>query len=231
MVNQRFEPAKPTEVLIAALNEEEGIGATISELSNNVSFHRILVVDGRSNDRTIEIAMSCGAETISQDGIGKGDAISKALKCLGMDTEYVVLTDADFTYPVDALPEMIRILEEAPQVGMVCGNRFNERPEKKASGGWFYYGNKLLAFAHNFFNGVDLKDPLTGLRVIRAGILRNFNLKSDGFDVEVELNSRVTKEGFHIQEIPIKYRERLGQKKLRVRDGATIFKRILLEAI
>jgi hypothetical protein len=93
----------------------------------------------------------------------------------------------------------------------------------------FYVGNRLIAFTHNLLNGVSLADPLTGLRVVRAGILRNWKVKSKGFDVEVELNHHVEREGFGIVEIPINYRERLGEKKLKARHGATIVKRIILE--
>jgi hypothetical protein len=56
-------------------------------------------------------------------------------------------------------------------------------------------------------------------------------IKSKSFDIEVELNSQVAKQGFEITEIPIGYRERLGEKKLKVKDGATILKRILLESV
>ncbi len=112
---------------------------------------------------------------------------------------------------------------------MVCGNRFTEDLEAKALHDVFYLGNRLIAFAHNFLNGVQLEDPLTGLRVVRAEILRNWKVKSKGFDIEVELNHRVEREGFGIIEVPIKYRERLGEKKLGVRHGTEILKRILLE--
>ena len=74
-----------------------------------------------------------------------------------------------------------------------------------------------------------MADPLTGLRVVRAEILRNWKVKSKGFDIEVELNHRVEREGFGIVEIPIQYRERLGEKKLRVRHGAEILRRMILE--
>jgi hypothetical protein len=46
----------------------------------------------------------------------------------------------------------------------------------------------------------------------------------------VELNHHVVREGFGIVEVPIKYRERLGEKKLGARHGAEILKRIMLEA-
>jgi dolichol-phosphate mannosyltransferase len=164
-----------------------------------------------------------------QDGVGKGNAIAKALKLTNPDTDYVVLTDADFTYPAKHVPEMIKILEQNPEVGMVCGNRFNSQLDKKALINRFYLGNKLLAYSHNILNGIALHDPLTGLRVIRAEILRNLNLKSNGFDIEVELNSIVQKKGYKTVEVPIQYPQRLGEKKLKMKHGAMIFKRIMTE--
>jgi glycosyltransferase involved in cell wall biosynthesis len=231
MFGQRYEPAQPTNVFIAALNEEEGIGATISELSENLYAKRILVIDGHSQDRTVEVAKDQGAEIFLQDGKGKGDALAKAVQCMAPDVEYVVITDADYTYPTERVPEMIQILENNPRVGMVCGNRFSKEVEGSGFQGRFTFGNRLLSFAHSFFNGIDLQDPLTGLRVIRADILRNWNIKSKGFDIEVEMNHQVEKQKFHTVEIPVGYRDRLGEKKLKMRHGATIFKRILFESL
>jgi len=218
-----------TQVIIAAINEEPGIGLTITELSENLHSYPVLVVDGNSRDRTVEIAKDCGANIVLQDGVGKGDAISKGLKCLNHSADYVVLTDADYTYPAEYIPEMIEILERNPHVGMVCGNRFSKQTDEGTMHSSFYFGNKLLASAHNLLNGVTLNDPLTGLRVIRADILRNWTVRSRGFDVEVELNHHVERQGFEIVEVPIKYRTRVGEKKLKMKHGATILKRILLE--
>jgi dolichol-phosphate hexosyltransferase len=219
------------QVVIAALNEEEGIGSTIVELSANLLYPRVIVVDGYSHDRTVESAKDQGAEVYFQKGKGKGDAIASALKYLDDDIKYVVLTDADYTYPAGSIPEMIDIMEEDPNVGMVCGNRFNTHAQKGAWPSFFTLGNKLLAFAHSSLNDVLLKDPLTGLRVIRTEILKSTTLKSKGFDIEVELNSQITSKGFKTVEVPIKYRTRLGEKKLKAKDGFSILKRILAETI
>ncbi len=227
--SQRYEPTQPTNIFIAALNEEEGVGPTISELLENVNATRILLIDGHSHDRTVEIAKDQGAEIFFQDGKGKGDALAKAVQCMDADVKYVVITDADFTYPAESVPEMIQILDKMPTVGMVCGNRFFRQTEGNAFQGRFTFGNKLLAFAHSFLNGIDLQDPLTGLRVIRADILRKWDIKSKGFDIEVEMNHQVGKQGFETIEIPIEYRERVGEKKLKMKHGATILKRILFE--
>ena len=215
--------------IIAALNEEEGVGLTIAELRQYLEKPWVLVVDGKSRDRTVEIAKNLDADVVFQEGKGKGDAMAYAIKQVNADVDYVVFTDADYTYPAEHIPRMIRILEENPKVGMVCGNRFNTHFHLEAMHNMFYFGNRLLAFTHNMLNGVALRDPLTGLRVVRWKILKNWTPKSKGFDVEVELNHHVERQGYGIVEIPIPYRPRLGEKKLKLQHGAAILKRILLE--
>ena len=217
------------QLVIAALNEAPGIGLTIAEMKDTLGEIPILVVDGNSSDRTAEIAKNLGAKVIYQDGMGKGDALTKALENADHNVKYIILTDADYTYPAEYVPEMIKVLEENPLVGMVCGNRLNGDVDKKALHSVFHMGNKMLAWAHKMLNGVPLQDPLTGLRVIRAEVLQGWLMKSKGFDIEVELNHLVERRGFMIREIPISYRARLGEKKLKVKDGVTILKRILLE--
>jgi glycosyltransferase involved in cell wall biosynthesis len=226
-----YEKSCSVQLVVAALNEEQGIGPTLTEFLDNVDATHVLVVDGYSQDRTVEIAKNLGAEIAFQDGVGKGNAISKALTHIDLNVKYVVLTDADYTYPSECVPEMIKILERNPQVGMVCGNRFSGDIDPKAVRSSFYFGNKLLAFAHNLFNGVSLHDPLTGLRVIRTEIIRDWTVKSQGFDIEVELNRMIERKGYTTVEVPIRYRQRLGEKKLKLRHGATILKRILQEAM
>jgi glycosyltransferase involved in cell wall biosynthesis len=221
----------PVLAIVAALDEEEGIGLTIAELRRYLEKPRILVVDGNSSDHTVEIAKNMDVEVMLQEGRGKGRAIAQAMKEVDAKADYVVFIDADFTYPAEFLPGMIEILEENPSVGMVCGNRFNSHFYLKDMPDVFYAGNRLLAFTHNMMNGVKLRDPLTGLRVIRGKILRNWKPRSEGFDVEVELNHHVERQGCGIMEISIPYRPRLGEKKLKLRHGFTILKRIMLETM
>jgi len=172
-----------------------------------------------------------GADVVYQKGKGKGDAIAFGLSQLTGEFDYVVFTDADYTYPAVYVPKMIRILAENPQVGMVCGNRFNSHMNPAAMRDAFYVGNRAIAFTHNMLNGVALRDPLTGLRVVRGNVLRNWAPKSAGFDIEVELNHHVERRGYNIAEIEIPYRRRVGEKKLKLWHGVTILKRILTEGL
>jgi hypothetical protein len=65
---------------------------------------------------------------------------------------------------------------------------------------------------------------------LRWEILKGWTPKSKGFDIEVELNHRVERQGFGIREIDIPYRPRLGEKKLKLRHGLSIAGRIVLES-
>jgi len=219
-------------VVIATLNEEEGIGPTIDELQRTITNPYLVVVDGNSVDRTIEIAKNMGADVMLQEGIGKGDAMFQGFQNIGSKVPYVVFTDADYTYPAEYVPKMVEILEQNPDVGMVIGNRFRgEHNNSKTVMNPFYLGNKMLAFAQLVLNGVKLDDPLSGLRIVRSELLDGWKPKSKGFDVEAEMNAVISRSGYRIVEIPIDYRIRLGEKKLKLRDGMGIMKRILSESV
>ena len=221
----------PLGIVIAAYNEEEGIAPTICELKEVLNNPYLIVVDGKSSDRTLELAKDLGAEVITQRGKGKGDAISEGLNHLNGDTQYVIFTDADYTYPAKHLKEMINILDLNPKVGMVLGDRFSRIYESESDRNQFYIGNRILGFVTRVMNGVKLNDPFTGLRIIRYELLKGWKPKSEGFDIEAEINHHIESSGYRLIEVPIRYRKRLGKKKLGFRHGLKILRRIVIESL
>jgi glycosyltransferase involved in cell wall biosynthesis len=218
-------------VVIAAYNEEQGITPTLFELKEELNQPHLLVVDGKSSDKTLEFAKDLGAEVLLQERKGKGDAISVGLSHIDKDTTYVIFIDADYSYPAKYLKEMINILDEDSLVGMVLGNRFNKIYRKESSKDQFYIGNKILGFVQRVINGVKLNDPFTGLRIIRFQLLSGWLPKSADFDIEAELNSYINQSGYKIVEIPIIYRKRIGTKKLSFKHGFKILRRIIIESL
>jgi len=217
-------------VVVAALNEEKGIGPTLEELQGVLTDSRMVVVDGNSFDKTVEIAKNFGVDVVLQPGTGKGDAMAHGLRQLSPHVRYVVFTDADFTYPAEYVPKMVEVLEHSPEVGMVIGDRFGGLQNlDKSFVNIFSIGNRLIAIVQYFVNRIRLNDPLSGLRVIRADLLNCWTPKSKGFDIEAEINSIIERSGYSIAEIPIDYRKRLGKKKLNLWDGLRILVRIMIE--
>ena len=114
-------------MLLAALNEEHGIGSTVKDLKRFLGDPVFLVIDGRSVDKTVKIAKNFGVTILKQLGNGKCNAITQGIECKNFSGKYAIIIDADFTYPAKFIPYMVKILDKRPQVGMVCGNRFNDK--------------------------------------------------------------------------------------------------------
>ena len=217
-------------VVLPALNESDGVGLTIKDALHSLLGSRVLVVDGRSIDGTNMVASGCGATVLAQSGQGKGAAIRESLEYLKRSSQkpsWLVLCDADHTYPLESSPQMLDLIARDPSIGMVIGNRFSQFKPRDYLRDRYVFGNLLLRRMHRLLNGAKLQDPLSGLRVVRFEAVEGLQLDSDGFDFETELNIRMLSKGWRIYEVPIKRRERIGKKKLRVRDGFAILARMM----
>lgn len=218
-----------TVVIVPAYREVNGVPRVIEELRQTLD-PVVLVVNRPAGDRTALVARRVGAIVVDQAGRGKGDAVR-----VGLDyvrdylprTRFIGMVDADCTYPTGPMSAMRRILETQPSVGMVVGQRDNWKNNGVKSEA-FAIGNRLLGSLHKVINHVPLEDPLSGLRMFRAEAVDRWRPKSKGFDIECELNAYVQNvQGLGISEIPIHYRARVGEKKLRFRHGVQILSRMV----
>ncbi len=205
-------------ILIPTLNEERSIGEVV-EGFKRLGFENILVIDGHSTDRTVEIAKSKGARVVFQSGRGKGQAIIEAFRLI--DNEVVVMVDGDGTY----LPEDVKKLLDPIERGVadhVVGNRFANF-EKGAFTRLNLIGNKILNFLFRVMYGVELRDILSGYRALTRDVYKSVELSKEGFEIETELTVETIAKGFRIVEVPITYRKRAGRTKLKpFRDGIRI---------
>ncbi|AEA46155.1 S-layer glycoprotein N-glycosyltransferase AglJ [Archaeoglobus veneficus] len=205
-------------ILIPTLNEEGNIGYVIEGFLRQ-GFTNVFVIDGRSTDRTREIAERMGAKVVIQTGKGKGQAIREAFEMI--DSDVVVIVDGDGSY----MPEEVNRLLEPIRRGIadhVVGNRFANF-EKGAFTRLNLFGNKVLNFFFRLVYGVELHDILSGYRALTKEVYKNVELRKPGFEVETELTVETIAKGFRILEVPITYRKRGGKTKLHpLKDGFKI---------
>ncbi len=215
-------------MVIPAYNEALGVGSVIDDLRRDFT-QKILVVTRPSTDGTEEAARQHGAEVIQQPGRGKGDAIRAALQYISQHYPSVLvvgLIDADCTYATAQLPLMRSVLMSHPSIGMVVGARstFRNNGVRSLS---YALGNHTLARLHSWLNSVSMRDPLSGLRLIRVEALYRWTPRAAGFDIECEINHHVQNDaGLEVAEIPVEYRQRVGRKKLGIVHGFRILARI-----
>ena len=85
------------DVIIPALNEQETIGQIVREFRKHPRIREVnVMVDGETTDDTYSVALNAGAVVYRLLGVtGKGQLIRWGLTTIV--TEYVVLSDADYT--------------------------------------------------------------------------------------------------------------------------------------
>ncbi len=198
-------------VVLPTLNEERAIGSVIERLLSE-GYKNILVVDGYSKDRTVEIAREKGARVVYQKGRGKAGAIRTAIELV--DTPYMLVMDADLTYDPKDIERLLKYEGYDEVIGF--------RRDRKNIPLLHRIGNRLISMTISLLMGQRISDPCSGMYLLRTEMAKRMELISEGFDIEAEIVSWMLAHG-KVAEVPISYGKREGERKLRsFRDGLRI---------
>jgi len=205
-------------VIIPTMNEERGIGLVINEIKNALDGKRayeIIVVDTDSRDLTRDIAAGHGAVVVDEPRRGYGRAYKTGFdKATG---EIIATLDADMTYPAAEIPKLADLLEEK-SLDFITTNRFAGM-ERGAMPAKHRFGNWVLSTTARILFRVKIRDSQSGMWVFRKDALANLELVSDGMSMSEELKIEAFRK-LKAAEVPITYKPRIGEAKLRSwKDG------------
>jgi len=226
-------PTRSLAVLIPALNEEAGIGTVLRGLPTcalaraGIETHAI-VLDGHSTDRTRELATAMGATVVTQRRAGKGSALREVIPELAHN--YAVMIDADGSYPTEAIPQLVRLLEAGCEV--VSGSRLSGPIAPGAMTEFHRLGNRMLTWLANLlYPSARTTDVCTGLWAFHLDVLQRLRLTADRFDFEADLYTEAALRGLRHAEIPIRYARRAGAAKLSWLDSLRIARTLLMKRL
>jgi hypothetical protein len=212
-----------TTVVLPAYNEGAALPHVLTELGEYLDHtYEVLVVDDGSTDDTADVAERYPVRLVQHpSNRGKGVAIRTGIA--EAQGENVVIMDADATYPVPAIKEMVDLLDDNDLVRGIRESEPESMPVVNRLGNWFF--NKLLSLSH----GLEGADHLTGLYAIRRSAAVRLGTEAQGFDIETEIGIKAKARGLREAEIPISYLPRVGEKKLSPwRDGMRILGRVIV---
>jgi glycosyltransferase involved in cell wall biosynthesis len=202
-------------VVIPCLNEEEAVGAVVDQAWEGISASgrpgEVIVVDNRSTDRSAEVAADHGAIVVREERPGYGSAYLAGLAVARGD--YIVMGDADETYPIrDLAPFVARL---AAGDDLVMGSRFEGTIHGEAMP-WLnrHVGNPILTGLLNVLFGVKISDAPCGMRAVRRDALETLDLHSTGMEFASEMVFKAFRRKLRVSEIPIDYYPRVGESKL-----------------
>ena len=200
-------------VVIPTLNEAATIGAVVN--SARAFCAEVLVIDGASDDGTIEAARAAGARVEVFAPRGKGRALRRALQLVRQPI--TVFIDADGSHDANDIPSLVAPLLEK-RADMVVGSRWAGGSDELHGdmNKWLRRnGSLLLTTLVNLRFGADLSDIQNGFRAVDTRLARDIGLREDGFTIEQEMVMKFLAGNFRVCNVPShEYARRGGRAKL-----------------
>ncbi len=222
MIEDVGEPARGAKeravtVVIPAYNEGPHVAAQVRAVAETLRTTgwewELIVVDDGSSDRTAEEASAAGARVLRKlRNEGYGAALKTGIAAAKYG--WILITDADGTYPTAAIPQM---LERAARNEMVVGARIGKNvhiPLVRRPAKW------VLTKLASYLAGLRIPDLNSGLRLMRKPLVQRYeHLLPQGFSFTTTITLCSACNGHPMEFIAIDYAKRLGDSKIRPRHA------------
>jgi dolichol-phosphate mannosyltransferase len=219
-------------VCLPTYNERENLEPMLRALGEVLGADdRVLVIDDNSPDGTGELADRLAGELGFVDVLhrprkeGLGPAYLAGFRhALDAGAELVVEIDCDFSHDPADVP---RLVAAAADADLALGSRY------VAGGGIENWGliRRAISAGGSIYArlvlGVPVRDLTGGFKCFRRAVLEAIPLErvhSRGYAFQIELTYRALRKGFRVQEVPIRFADR-------VVGGSKMSRGIVLEAI
>jgi len=189
----------PSTVLVAARDEEERIGATVTELLRLFPAAHVVVADDGSRDATAAVAEAAGAHVVRLPRRGKGQALTLAER--EAPPGLLLLCDADLRGDPSPLAEA---------EGDVVVAAFARR-----RGGGFGLAKGLAREVIRLAAGFDAQEPLSGQRALSPRARAACFPVAAGFGVETRLTVDAVRAGLAVLELELDLEHRATGRDLR----------------
>jgi glycosyltransferase involved in cell wall biosynthesis len=219
---------EPVSIIIPAFNEHVSVGGVVQDVLHVLYENRIegevIVVDDGSKDGTGDVARRAGARVMRhRSNRGYGSTLKTGI--MAASHNLILITDADGTYPVKYIPELLQGLDEAD---MVVGARMGKNvaiPLVRRPAKWVL--NKLA----NYVTGRRIPDLNSGLRAFRKNIARQyFAVLPDQFSFTTTITLAMHCDNYAVRYVPVDYLPRKGKSKIVPWDAASFAVLILRTA-
>ena len=227
-------------IIIPVYNEEKTISKILDKITNlnlreidKKIRKEIIIVNDGSKDKSEKIIKKYIFDNtknniidkelydefiyINKENQGKGSALRKGFEISSGDI--VTIQDADLEYNPEDFKKLITPIIKGKEK-VVYGSRFLKKHKPKYR--IYFLGNKFLSFLTKILYNVRITDMETCYKVFRKEVIKSLYLKSNKFDIEPEITSKILRKGIKIKEIPISYSPRSIEegKKIGWKDGA-----------
>lgn len=214
-------------LIVPTMNEEANLPQLFASIPDVVD--EVILVDGRSKDRTVALAKELRPDivVVHQTGKGKGNALRDGFAAA--TGAIIVMIDADGSTNPAEIPNFVGTLLAGADFAK--GSRFMQGGGTSDMEYHRYLGNQFFVWAVRLFFGGKYTDLCYGYNAFWAWTLPLLNLNGDGFEIETMMNVRALQAGLRVAEVPsFENRRFMGFSNLHaIRDGFRVLGTIFNE--
>jgi hypothetical protein len=183
--------------LVAARDEGDRIGETVTALLALEPVAEVVVVDDGSRDETAPRSLAAGATVLRLDRAkGKGRALEGALARLrDRAADVWLLADGDLAETAKSLDAVL-----APVLAGEADLAIATFPSPQAGG--FGLVKRAARHAIRLGSGLEVREPLSGQRALTAEALEAVRPLARGFGVETAMTIDAVRAGLRVLEVP-----------------------------
>ena len=140
---------------------------------------------------------------------GKANAMKTAFSKI--DADIYVMADADLSHRAErTFPKFLLKPIQSGEYDLAVGNRFVDSGYEKENKRKFHnFGNNLVKKLINFLFNADVKDVMSGYRVLSRNFVKNYPIMCEGFEIETEMTLHCLDKKFDLIEVPISFKDRI----------------------
>lgn len=199
--------------LIPAFNEAAYIADVVHRVRPHVA--EVVVIDDGSGDGTADIARAAGAVCLdSPRHCGKASALRAGI-AFARDHRfsYAITLDGDGQHLPEDIPVMVRVAEETG-ADLVIGARCFDRARMPRSR---YFANVIGSRLASALVGCEIRDSQSGFRLFRLDRLDGAKLRSQCYELEMEILIKMARSGCTIAHAPIRTVYDRGQARSKMK--------------
>ncbi len=208
-------------IIVPVFNEEKTIKVILEKLSNlkkkNSSIEIIVINDG-SNDNTLSIIKSLDDhyEILISDNTnrGKGYAVKKGIEVA--NGKYITFQDGDLEFEPNDLLKFFSVIEKFDP-DLIIGSRFNYPDYTRSINLLNKFGNLVITLTFNLLYNTTFTDIYSCYICFKKELLDVNKLKTNGFEQQAEILTKVVRKGKKFYEVPINYNGRSHEEGKKIK--------------